>query len=1165
MKKHAEFVHLHNHTEYSLLDGACRILDDRGDPAALLKTMAEYGMPALAITDHGNMYGAIEFYNGCLKAGIKPIVGMEAYVASKSHASRQHGEPNYHLTLLARNAAGYRNLVKLTSVSFTKGFYYKPRIDKELLREYSEGLIAMSGCLHGELAALLMDGQDAPARASADFYKQLFGENFYIELMENGMPEQVKANGLLVRLAKEMGIPVVATNDCHYLKREDAEAHEILVCVGTASTLSDPKHMKFATDQFYYKSPQEMTESFRDLPEAIKNTLEISEKCNLEMETGKLYLPDYGVPDGYTLDSYLRALCEDGIKKRYGSATAEISARLDHELKIISDMGYPGYFLIVWDFIHYAKNNGVPVGPGRGSGAGAIVSYLLGITEVDPLKYDLLFERFLNPSRKTMPDLDIDFSDEGREKVIEYVRNKYGADRVVQIITFGSMLAKGVIRDVGRVLSIPLTEINKISAMIPKTLGITLTQALSQVPELKALYNKSPETKKLFDISLKLEGLKRNPGVHAAGIVIAKDDATKYVPLATGRDDTVTTQYEGKLLEKMGLLKMDFLGLRTLTVIRDAVELIKQRHGIELDIGNIPIDDKKTFKLLSDAKVGGVFQVEKAGMRDLLKKLKPKHISDIIALNALYRPGPIGSGMLEDFVARYHGKVKFKYEHPKMESILKETYGIIVYQEQVMRIATDIVGLSLAEADTFRSAMSKKNAELIERYRGVFLEGCRKNGLKKEAAENIFDNIKSFGEYGFNKSHAAAYGLLIYRTAYLKANYPLEYFVALLSSEIGHSSVSKEAENKIVQYLNDAREFGIEILPPDINRSYSKFTVEETGTAKSGAVRFGLFAIKNVGEGAVESIVAERKQNGDFTSIDDFVSRLDAQAVNKRVLESLCKAGALDRILPVKRQQPARDAFCENLDDMIAKNARAEKDKNQQMLFDVSATESVAGFDTLADALPREKQWHEHQLLAFEKEVLGFYLSGHPLAKYASEMKIYAKTSIADIKKTPSQSVRVAGIIANLRKSISKKKELYARFKLEDMEDEIDVLVFPKLYGELGGDALKMDEMVVISGRLNMDAEPPEIIAEEVVPFRSARTRLVRKVSITLKTVALEKKMLDELKTFLGKHPGAAKVEFRIIGHKGNTRIATGFEIEPNETVISGIERILGRDVIALE
>jgi len=1176
MKKHAEFVHLHNHTEYSLLDGACRILDDKGGPAALLKTMAEYGMPSLAITDHGNMYGAIEFYNGCLKAGIKPIIGMEAYVASKSHKNRQHGEPNYHLTLLARNETGYNNLVKLTSISYTQGHYYKPRIDRELLQQYSDGLVAMSGCLHGEIALLLMDkdgtGGYARALSSADFYKQLFGENFYIELMENGMPEQKKANGFLIKLAKEMVLPVVATNDCHYLKREDAEAHEILVCIGTASTLDDPKHLKFATNEFYYKSPQEMTDSFKDVPDAIKNTLSISEKCNLKMDTGKLYLPEYKVPDGYTLDSYLKKLCEDGMKKRYGAGSPEIRARMEHELKIISDMGYPGYFLIVWDFIHYAKQQGIPVGPGRGSGAGAIVSYLLEITEVDPLKYGLLFERFLNPSRKTMPDLDIDFSDDGRDRVIEYVKNKYGIDRVVQIITFGSMLAKGVIRDVGRVLSVPLQEVNKISAMIPKTLGITLSQSLAQVPELKSLYSRDEKIKKLIDISLKLEGLKRNPGVHAAGIVIAKSDITQYVPISIGRDDVVTTQYEGKLLEKMGLLKMDFLGLRTLAVIRDAVELIKHRHKIELDIEQIPMDDKKTFKLLSDAKVGGVFQVEKAGMRDLLKKLKPKNISDIIALIALYRPGPIGSGMLDEFVARYHGKVKFKYEHPKMENILKETYGIIVYQEQVMKIATDLVGLSLAEADTFRSAMSKKNVEMIERYRNVFLEGCKKSGMKKDIAEHIFENIKSFGEYGFNKSHAAAYGILVYRTAYLKANYPLEYYAALLSSEIGHSAVNKEAENKIVGYINDARDFGIEIFPPDINKSYSRFTIEEISQDNAASavgkfgIRFGLLAVKNVGEGAVESIVTKREKSGQFTSIDNFISSIDPHSVNKRALESLCKAGAFDKLLPTKRQQPARDAFCENIENIMPKTGASRNDKNQTMLFGMeTAVSGVGRFDVMTEELSREKQWHEHQLLAFEKEVLGFYLSGHPLAKYSSEMKIYAKTSIAEIKKNRSQSVRVAGIIANLRKATSKKNERYARFKLEDMEDEVDVLVFPKLYNDMGGDSLKMDEMVVVCGRLNMESEPPEIIADEIVPFKKARIRLVRKVVILLKAVGLEEKTLGGLKTFLGKHPGGARVEFKLIGHKNNMKIATDFEIEPNETVISGIENILGKDVISLE
>ncbi|MBI5573820.1 MAG: DNA polymerase III subunit alpha [Elusimicrobia bacterium] len=1169
----AQFVHLHNHTEYSFLDGACRILDDKGHPAEMLKKMEEFGLPSLAITDHGNMCGAIEFYNGCLKSGIKPIIGLETYLAEKSHKNKIHGEKNYHLTILAKDETGYRNLTKLSSIAYLDGFYYKPRIDKELLQKYSEGLVVLSGCLHGEIATLLSYEKYDDAKKTADFYKQIFPADFYIELMENGIPEQKTANEKLLALAREMSIPVVATNDCHYLKKEDAQAHEILICIGTAATLSDPKHLKFATDQFYYKSPEEMQNAFKEIPESIKNTLVISEKCNLLMDFSKLYLPEYKVPDGFTLDTYLKKLCTEGLKKKYERITDEIKNRLEHELKIISDAGYSGYFLIVWDFIHYAKNNHIPVGPGRGSGAGSIVSYLLGITEVDPLKYGLLFERFLNPSRLTMPDLDIDFADDGRDRVIDYVRNKYGADRVSHIITFNSMLAKGVIRDVGRVLSIPLDVVNKLAAIIPKQIGITLSQSLSIVPELKSLYQKDEKIKKLIDVSLKLEGLKRQPGVHAAGIVIAKDEITNYVPLAKGRADIVTTQYEGKLLEKMGLLKMDFLGLRTLAVIRDAVELINKRHNSNLEIAALPLDDKKTFQLLSDAKVAGVFQVEKSGMRDLLKKLKPKSISDITALISLYRPGPMGSGMLDDFVARYHGKTKFKYEHPLMEDILKETHGIIVYQEQVMKIATDLVGLTLSEADTFRSAMSKKDSEFIEKYREVFINGAKKKGLTKTVAEKIFNNIKSFGEYGFNKSHATAYGFLTYRTAYLKANYPLEFFTALLSSEIGHTKVSKEEENKIVSYIKDAQEFAIEIFPPDINRSFSKFTIEEKG------VRFGLVAVKNVGEGAVESIIQERGKNGNYKSMDDFIARVDFHSVNKKVLESLCKAGAFDSILSKRGLMPARDTFVENVEQIIDANSKrkSENVKDQPLLFDIAASQKndidpvrsiVArcatsnGVDTLC--IPKEKQWHEHQLLANEKEVLGFYLTGHPLAKYSDEMKIYAKTNIADIKQKPTETVRVAGIVANLRRLISKKKEQYARFKLEDLDDEIDVLVFPKLFNGLAKDTLKMDEMVVVAGRLNIDAEPPEIIADEVVTFKEARKKLVRFISINISEVALEKQMLEKLKDFLTLHRGIARVEFSVLDHTGknSTKILTDFEIEPNDAVIFGIEKILGKGVV---
>lgn len=1159
----AQFVHLHNHTEYSFLDGACRILDDKGHPAALLKTMEDFGLPALAITDHGNMCGAIEFYNGCIKSGIKPIIGLETYLAEKSHKNKIHGEKNYHLTILAKDETGYKNLTKLSSIAFLDGFYYKPRIDKELLQKYSEGLVVMSGCLHGEIATLLSMDKYDDAKSVADFYKQIFKNDFYLELMENGIPEQKAANEKLISLAKEMSIPVVATNDCHYLKKEDAEAHEILICIGTASTLSDPKHLKFATDQFYYKSPEEMQNAFKEIPDAIKNTLVISEKCNLSMDFSKLYLPDYKVPDGFTLDLYLRKLCDEGLKnrKKYDKPTDEIKNRLEHELKIISDAGYSGYFLIVWDFIHWAKSEHIPVGPGRGSGAGSIVSYLLGITEVDPLRYGLLFERFLNPSRLTMPDLDIDFADDGRDKVIDYVRNKYGADRVSHIITFNSMLAKGVIRDVGRVLSVGLDQVNKLAALIPKQLGITLSQSLSIVPELKSLYEKDEKIKKLIDVALKLEGLKRQPGVHAAGIVIAKDEITNYVPLAKGRADIVTTQYEGKLLEKMGLLKMDFLGLRTLAVIRDAVELINKRHKLKIEIENIPLDDKKTFQLLSDAKVAGVFQVEKSGMRDLLKKLKPKSISDITALISLYRPGPMGSGMLDEFVARYHGKIKFKYENDIMEKILSETYGVIVYQEQVMKIATDLVGLSLSEADIFRSAMTKKNTELMEKYREVFLDGAKKKGLTKTVAEKIFNNIKSFGEYGFNKSHATAYGFLTYRTAYLKANYPLEFFTALLSSEIGHTKVSKEEENKIVAYINDAEEFAIEIFPPDINKSFSKFTIEEKG------IRFGLVAVKNVGEGAVESIIEERVKGGNYKSINDFIARIDFHCVNKKVLESLCKAGAFDIILPKRGLMPARDTFCENVEEIIAANSKriTENVKDQPLLFDPALSQDLfrkSGVDTLC--VPKEKQWHEHQLLAFEKEVLGFYLSGHPLAKHSDEMKIYAKTSVSDIKQKPTETVRVAGIIANLRRLISKKKEHYARFKLEDLDDEIDVLVFPKLFNGLAKDTLKMDEMVVVAGRLNIDAEPPEIIADEVVAFKEARKKLVRFISINISEVALEKQILEKLKDFLKHHRGIARVEFSVSDHTGknSTKIMTDLEIEPNDTVLSGIEKILGKGVV---
>ncbi|MBD3271566.1 MAG: DNA polymerase III subunit alpha, partial [Elusimicrobia bacterium] len=764
--QHASFVHLHNHTEYSLLDGACRLVDDKGKPAELLKTIESWKMPALAITDHGTMNGALEFYSACTALGIKPIIGSECYVAPGSRFDKNGsmGDYAYHITLLAINGTGYVNLMKLSSIGFTEGFYYKPRIDKEVLRQHAQGLIGLSGCLKGEIAKLLLKGQRDKACAAVNEYRDIFGkDNFYLEVMNHGLPDQLKLIPELVWLSRQMNVPLVATNDCHYLRKTDFEAHDALLCIGTGKIMSDERRMRFSANEFYYKSPDEMIALFRDMPQAIKSTIEITERCTLEISFDDLHLPHYPIPSGETADSYLERICRQGVDRRYGVMTPEIRSRLDTELDLIKTMGFASYFLIVWDFIQFARSQHIPVGPGRGSGAGSLVAYVLEITSIDPLKYGLLFERFLNPNRRSMPDLDIDFSDEGREQVITYVKEKYGQNSVAQIITFGSMLARLVVRDVGRVLDIPLAEVDRVAKMIPRELGTTLRQSLNNVASLKSAVASDERLKKMMDIALKLEGVKRHTGVHAAGIVIAKDNITQFTPLSRGAKDVITTQYDGKILSRLGLLKVDFLGLRTLTVMDKTEKLIRKRIDPSFSLDGIRFDDRKTYRLLSKAQTIGVFQLESSGMRDLLRKLKPANMNDIIALVALFRPGPMGSGMLDDFVARRHGRVKVTYDHPSLKPVLQETYGVIVYQEQVMKMATTLAGLSPGKADDLRKAMGKKIPEVMEKYRTDFVEGASKQGIDKKLSMSIFDKMAHFGGYGFNKSHATAYGILAYQ------------------------------------------------------------------------------------------------------------------------------------------------------------------------------------------------------------------------------------------------------------------------------------------------------------------------------------------------------------------------------------------------------------------
>ncbi len=1178
-----EFVHLHNHTEYSLLDGACRLIDERGNPAELLRWVSSFPKTSLAITDHGNMFGAIEFYRACLEIGIKPIVGCEVYLAPQSRFLKKNlpplnntlagqtmikrgvsGEIADHLTLLATDETGYKNLMNLATIGYLEGYYYRPRIDKEVLEKYRQGLIALSGCIKGEIPKLILAGKIEEAKKKIEYFSQLFGkENFFLELMDNSMPAQKELNPLLLELSKTTGVPVVATNDCHYLKKEDAYAHDVLLCIGTGKKLADKERLRFPTEEFYYKSPEEMHRLFSYCPEGLKNTLEIAERCNLKISFDQFYLPKYILPEGgyITLEECLENLCYQGLRERYPEVTSEIEKRLREELDLINKMGYAGYFLIVWDFVQYAKKENIPVGPGRGSGAGSLVAYILGITNIDPLKYGLLFERFLNPERKTLPDLDIDFSDIGREKVIEYVKNKYGRKNVAQIITFGSMDARLAVRDVGRVLDLPLPLVDRIAKLIP--FGSTIYTALQTTPQLRNEFEENESIHNLLTIAQKLEGLKRHTGVHAAGIVIAKEEITNFTPLAKQpNSEVVTTQYNDDSLLKLGMLKIDFLGLRMLTVIEETIALTIKRKGTKLTRETIPLDDKRTFRLLGEAKTIGAFQLSSGGMRDLLRKLKPTIFADLIALISLYRPGPMGSGMLDEFVIRKHNPAKIKYEHPLLEPILKETYGIIVYQEQVMRIALDLAGFTPAQADILRQAMGKKIPEEIERQREHFLAGAKEKNLDKRIANKIFDLLVHFGGYGFNKSHAAAYALLAYKTAFLKANYPIEYMTVLLSSEIGRATLEK---SRLAEYVDEAKKMGVKILPPDVQYSFTYFSIE-THDGQEG-VRYALSAIKNVGESAAEIIVQEREKNGKFKSWEDFLWRIGLSrqgGLNRKALESLIKAGACDCFGKYRAQ------LLTSLDTLLEKVYREQKFARQESFFTHLSIphEEMVKFSAGGVEQGRVSEWPEHTLLSYEKEVLGFYFSGHPLARWSKELRLYSSNSLGRLKNEPelfeNTNVRCAGMIVNVRRLISKeKKQQYARFKLEDLDDEIDVLVFPKSYANGLAKHLIPNTMVVVSGRINSREEKIELIADDILPFSQAREKYVQYLWIKLLAPALEDGFLEKLKKILEVHPGHCKVGLRLVTptHE-ELLLESGLMVAPNEELINDLEKLLGKETI---
>ncbi|MCD5390570.1 DNA polymerase III subunit alpha [candidate division NPL-UPA2 bacterium] len=1057
--KTADFVHLHNHTEYSLLDGACRIHQ-------LVSKAVEYKMPALAITDHGNLFGALEFYRQAERAGVKPIIGCEVYVAPKSRFEKaSHGisEAAFHLILLAKDEAGYKNLIRLSSAGYLEGFYYRPRVDKRLLTECSEGIIALSGCLKGEIPHLIQIGRIPQAKRVAGEFQDIFGkENFFLELGNQGVEGQKKVIEETQNIGRELSVPLVATNDCHYINKEDSQAQDVLLCIQTGKTVDDPKRMKFSTDEFYFKASSEMRALFADIPEAVSRTVEIAERCNLELTFGKSRFPHFKPPEGWTLDGYLEKLCRDGLRLHYPEPTPQVEERLRHELEIIRETGYSSYFLIVWDFIHYAKEKGIAVGPGRGSVAGSLTAYLLGITEIDPLKYGLLFERFLNPERVKPPDIDIDFCYERRQEVIDYVVEKYGSDRVAQIITFGTMAAKAAIRDVGRALNMPYGEVDRIAKLVPNELNITLNQALEREPELKELARSDERIGRLMKVALSLEGLVRHASTHAAGVVISEEPLTDSVPLFKGGNGEITTQYDMDSVAEIGLLKIDLLGLRTLTVIHDTINILKYTRGKEIKLEEIPLDEENTFELLSSARSSGVFQLESSGMKDLLRKLSPEKFEDIIAIVGLHRPGPLGSGMVTDFIKGKHQLSSPKYDHPDLEPILKETYGVILYQEQIMRIVNKLAGFSLGQADILQRAISKKIPEVMDEQRQAFLDGAIKNRVGKKVANKIFDLISHFAGYGFNKAHSTAYAMIAYQTAYLKANYPVEFMAALLTSEMGNT-------DKVVAYINECREMGIGVLPPDVNESYAQFTVV------GNDIRFGLAAVKNVGEGAIQSIIESREKEGRFKSLYQFCEEVDLRLVNKRVIESLIKCGAFDS-LRIRRSQ-----LMAILDNAVAaaQDIQKARQKGQRTFFEDLEGEEDFKRDSLS--IPDIPEWPENKLLSFEKGTIGFYVTGHPLAKYENLIRSFATATTAQLGNFPDgEGVTLGGIIGGIRKMMTRKGERMAFFNLEDLEGMVRVTVFPAVFEKFSS-LLKDDAAVLVKGRVDLQHERLKITAGEII------------------------------------------------------------------------------------
>ncbi len=1144
--KHSDFVHLHLHTEYSLLDSACRIGD-------LMEKAHACKMPAVAMTDHGNLFGAVEFYKTAMEKGVKPIIGCEVYVAPGARTERKASSARdaaSHLILLAKDETGYKNLIKLVSEAHLTGFYYKPRIDKELLRQHAKGLIGLSACLKGEIPSKIVDGQLGLAKAAADEYRQVFEKgDFYLELQDHGIAEQRDANRGLIHIAKEFKLPLVATNDVHYIEHDHWEAHDVLICLQTQALQADEKRMRYGSDQFYFRTPEEMHALFAETPEALANTVAIAEKCSFKMEFGKMRFPVYKPPEGISREKYLHQLVEQGMRERYGARTAdkEIVERVKHELHIIEKQGFTSYFLIVWDFVHYAKSKGIPVGPGRGSAAGSMVAYALGITDIDPLRYNLFFERFLNPERISPPDIDMDFCYNRRPEVIEYVRGKYGNDHVAQIITFGTLGAKMVVRDVGRVLGLPYGDCDRIAKMIPTELDMTLAKALQMMPELKQAYDNEESTRRVIDYGKTLEGLPRNASTHAAGVVIGAEPLTNIVPLTTGTNPTdIVTQFSMNPLGDLGVLKMDFLGLKTLTVIKDALDLIEQTTGQRVDIGQIPMDDQKTFDVLKKANTIGVFQLESPGMRDLSRRIGVDSIDVIIALIALFRPGPMA--LIDDYVNRKHGKVKIEYDHPLLEPILKETFGIFVYQEQVMQATSVLAGYSLGGADVLRRAMGKKKPEEMEKQRAIFVKGCHdKNKIPPAKANQIFDMLSKFAGYGFNKSHSAAYGVVSYQTAWLKANYPVEFMAAILSNELANT-------DKIQQFVNECKCMGIEVVPPDINASGVRFTVE------NGKIRFGLAAIKNVGEIAVEELVKIRNKAGTFSSFAEFCDRMDSHVVNRKVIESLVKCGAFDSINPARAEVFAEVEYQMNR----ASSLQRDRDRGQAALFDVAPVNARR----VTTGQPPAVEWSQAEMLAFEKELLGFYVSGHPLTRYAEILRRYEMASTTQLGQLQDgQATRIGGIISKLVPKTTKQGKPMAILSLEDLDGSVEVLVFPEAYAR-SVLHLKQDTAIFICGTVNRREDPAKIVAEQIIPLDDVPKKFTKAVHIRLPAATTSPEMLERVQEALLAHKGSVPVMFCFMYPEGKLvflEASEHFSVIPTSKLVEEIEAIAGEDTVWLK